>query len=220
MLLYLLLMGVCMPRKAQFSKSDVVSAAFELVKNNGWSGLSASAVSEKLGCSTMPIYSHFKNLEKLQDEVVKEGWELVKDYESRRFTGDAWIDQAIGYVCFAKDERQLYMCMFDGRNLQLHREMLLDHWKNLSRQIEDYEPFRNLDEELCLRIRHARAMLSHGVASSVSMGHGEILKNDEYIAEYLTQVSIALLEGYAAILPAEQRGKLSMKENIKRILSR
>jgi AcrR family transcriptional regulator len=185
-----------MPRKAQFSKSDVISAAFELVKQSGWSGLSAAAVADKLGCSTMPIYSHFKNLEKLQDEVVKKGWELVKDYESRQFTGDAWIDQAIGYVRFSKKERRLFMCMFDGRNLELHREMLHEHWRHLSQLVEGYDAFVGLSEEKCMVIRYSRAMLSHGVATTVSMGYGEILEDDAKIADYLTNASHALLRGY------------------------
>ncbi|MGD9151230.1 MAG: TetR/AcrR family transcriptional regulator, partial [Desulfobacterales bacterium] len=60
-----------MPRKTQFTAEDVVIAAFELVKEKGLAGLSAPAVAEKMGCSTMPIYSHFKNMQALEDEVVK-----------------------------------------------------------------------------------------------------------------------------------------------------
>lgn len=202
-----------MPRKPQFSKRDVTSAAFELVKENGWQGLSASAVANKLGCSTMPIYSHFKNLEKLQDEVVKKGWELVKDYESRRFTGDVWIDQAIGYVQFSKKERRLFMCLFDGRNLELHRKMLHEHWRHLSQLVEGYEAFVGLSEEQCMRIRYSRAMLSHGVATSVSMGYGEILEDDAKIEDYLTSVSHALLRGYENDSLPGGKMKLSLLKN-------
>ena len=119
-----------MPRKPQFSKNDVISAAFELVKKSGWPGLSTSAVAGKLSCSTMPIYSHFKNLEKLQDEVVKMGWAQVKDYESRRFTGDVWIDQAMGYILFARDEPHLFKCIIDSRNQKLKYRMNRNQWDN------------------------------------------------------------------------------------------
>ena len=93
-----------MPRKAQFSAEDVVTAAFELVRENGLPGLSAPAVANKMGCSTMPIYSHFQNMQALEDEIVKKAWKLSMEYKSKTYTGDVWIDQGIGYVRFSKDE--------------------------------------------------------------------------------------------------------------------
>jgi AcrR family transcriptional regulator len=209
-----------MPRKPQFTLNDVIETAFELVRKNGWPGLSASAVANKLGCSTMPIYSHFENMGKLQDEVVIKGFELLHEYESMEYIGDAWVDQAIGYVCFAKKETNLFMCMFDGRNLELHREMLFKHWQNLSDLLEGYPAFKDLDDEQRMRIRYSRAMLSHGVATSVSMGYGEILESDELIFGYLKSASQALLIGYKAIAPLEGEAKLSLTEKIKEIRAR
>jgi AcrR family transcriptional regulator len=206
-----------MPRKPQFTFNDVIETAFALVRKDGWPGLSAAAVADKLGCSTMPIYSHFKNMGKLQDEVVIKGFELLHEYESKQYIGDAWIDQAIGYVHFAKKEKQLFMCMFDGRNLKLHREMLFKHWQNLSELLEGYPAFKDLDDEQRMRIRYSRAMLSHGVATSVSMGYGEILENDEMIAGYLKSASQALLTGFKELTPLEGEANLSLTEIIKKI---
>ena len=56
-----------MPRKTQFSAEDVILAAYELVREKGLAGLSAPAVANKMGCSTMPIYSHFKNMQVLTE---------------------------------------------------------------------------------------------------------------------------------------------------------
>jgi hypothetical protein len=201
-----------MPRKPQFTIGNVIAAAFGLVRKNGWPGLSAAAVADSLGCSTMPIYSHFKNMQKLQDEVVRKGWLLLQAYESKPYCGDAWIDQAIGYVHFAKKEQKLFMCMFDGRNLKLHREMLKAHWQQLTMQVEGYAPFGDLEEEQCMRIRYSRAMLSHGVATSVSMGYGEILEDEETIARYLTGASHALLSGYQQAPPLKDEDKIRLKE--------
>jgi len=208
-----------MPRKAQFTMSDVIEAAFKLVKTGGWAGLSASAVAGQLGCSTMPIYSHFKNMEKLQDEVVIKGWRLLGEYESRPYTGDAWIDQAVGYVRFAKSETKLFICMFDGRNLKLHRKMLLEHWQHLSVLLDGYTAFSDMEEEQCMRVRYSRAMLSHGVATSVGMGYGEILENDDMIAQYLTSASHALLNGYREVPPSEGETGLSLKGKFIKIKS-
>jgi AcrR family transcriptional regulator len=200
--------------------ADVIEAAFTLVKKYGWSGLSAAAVADKLGCSTMPIYSHCQNLEKLQDEVVKKGWALLQEYESKTYTGDVWIDQAIGYVGFAKEEKKLFMCMFDGRNLKLHRQMLKRHWENLSHLLEHYRAFRDLTREQSLRVRYSRAMLSHGVAMAVSMGYGEILENDAMITEYLTSASHSLLQGFQLVPLPGGKDKFSLHRKFEEIKNR
>ena len=200
-----------MPRKTQFSAEDVVMAAFELVREKGLAGLSAPAVADKMGCSTMPIYSHFKNMQALEDEVVKKTWTLVMHYQTERYTGDVWVDQAIGYVRFARDEKNLFKCMLAGHNPQLRYEMHQKQWHYLAEQLQGYDAFDNLDEEQRMRVRYSRAMLSHGVAMSPNTGLNKIIvENDDLLAGYLSTVSQALLKGYEALPP--------LKEDIKRLL--
>ncbi len=188
-----------MPRKPQFTMNDVIAAAFELVRKSGWAGLSTTTIADKLNCSTMPIYSHFENLEILKDEVVRKGWELIMDYESKQYTGDAWVDQSIGYVYFARAERQLFASMFDGRNLELQRKMLLEHWNYLTKLLDGYQGFNDLSQGQSWVIRYSRAMFTHGVATSVSKGWAKLLTDDEMIEKYLTTTSHAMLEGYRVV---------------------
>ena len=180
-----------MPRKTQFTAEDVVTAAFELVRQKGLVGLSAPAVAEQMGCSTMPIYSHFKNMQALEDEVIQKAWTLVVEYETRHYTGDRWIDQAMGYVLFARDERNLFDCMLAGRNLELKYEMQKRHWQYQADRLDNYEGFKDLDKDQCTRIRYARAMLSHGVATSPKTGMNRIMvENDEILAGFLTKLTV------------------------------
>ena len=207
-----------MPRKTQFSAEDVVMAAFELVREKGLVGLSAPAVADKMGCSTMPIYSHFKNMQALEDEVVKKAWKLIMNYQTERYTGDVWVDQAIGYVRFARNERNLFKCMLDGRNLELRYAMHQKQWQYLAEHLEGYDAFDGLDGEQRMRVRYSRAMLSHGVAMSPKTGLNKIIvENDDLLAGFLSTVSQALLKGYEALPPLEERIKRLLKENIKKI---
>lgn len=170
-----------------------------MVREHGWKTLSITAVAQHMGCSTMPVYSHFENLETLKDEVVKKGWELVKEYESKQYTGDAWIDQAIGYVYFARDHHRLFACMLDGRNLALERRMLQEHWNFLTGLLGGYHGFEGLNRELCRVIRYSRAIFTQDVATTVSKGLGKLLTDNVAIEKYLTISSQALLEGYRKI---------------------
>ena len=188
-----------MARKTKFTADDVIETAFNLVRKNGWPGLSVTAVANALDCSTMPIYSHFQNLDKLADAVVRKAWQLFFEYDSKSYTGDAWIDQALGSIHFAREEKRLFMCLYDGRNLKLQRELIKEHWAHLSEFIETYEPFSNLDTKQRDAIRHARAMFCHGVGTSIAMDWYAFSEEDINLEKYLSMTSQALLEGYKEI---------------------
>lgn len=185
-----------MPRKTQFTADDIVTTALGMVRKSGWAELSATAVAKQMGCSTMPIYSYFDNLEKLKDEVIINAWKRIMEYEAREYTGDIWVDQSIGYVFFARAETQLFMCMFDGRNVELQRKMLLAHWQYLAKFLDDYEGFKSLSGPQRLIIRQSRALMTHGLAVSVSTGWTTIMSDDAIIMNYIRAASHALLEGY------------------------
>ncbi len=206
-----------MPRKTQFTVEDVIKAAFELVREKGLAGLSAPAVAAKMGCSTMPIYSHFKNMQALEDEVVKEAWNMVIQYEEEQHTGDAWVDQAVGYVRFAREEHNLFHCRIEGRNLELRYEMMMKNWQYLAKLLKDYDAFDDLNERLSEKIRYARAMLSHGIAMSPRLGLNKIIvDDDEILSGFLTDVSQALLTGYKEAPPLDE--KCSWKEKLMKLI--
>jgi len=202
-----------MSRKTQFTADDVVKAAFELVREKGLAGLSAPAVAQKMGCSTMPIYSNLKNMQALEDEIVQKAWRLLKEYEAKAYTGDTWIDLAVGYILFARDEPNLFICMHNGRNLDLRYELLKKHWQWQDLRLEKYSEFRELDEEQRMRVRYARAMLSHGVATSPNTEFNRFLvDNDDILAGFITNVSRALLNGFKTLPPLDEDKRRLIEE--------
>jgi hypothetical protein len=153
-------------------------------------------------------------MQALEDEVIQKAWTLVVEYETRHYTGDRWIDQGMGYVLFARDERNLFNCMLAGRNLNLQYEMQKKHWQYQTERLEDYPGFVNMDEEQRTRIRYARAMLSHGVAMSPNTGMNKvIIENNTILSGFLTNVSQALLKGYKDLpsLPEDKQRLLDEK---------
>ena len=208
---------VSMPRKTQFTSQNVILAALELVREKGLAGLSAPAVVAKMGCSTMPIYSHFKNMQALEDEVIKKAWKLAMQYEEERHTGDAWVDQAVGYVRFAREEHNLFHCRIEGRNLELRHEMMVKNWQYLAKLLKGYDAFDGLDERLSEKIRYARAMLSHGIAMSPKLGLNKIIiDDDEILSGFLADVSQALLKGYKEAPSLDE--KCSWKEKLIKLI--
>ena len=50
-----------MPPKPKFTKEDIVEAAFNIVREQGWEALTQRSIAQKLNASIGPIYSSLSN---------------------------------------------------------------------------------------------------------------------------------------------------------------
>ena len=57
---------VLMPAVRKVSKEQIIDAAVEVLRDDGFSAINARSVAKKLGCSTQPIYFSFKNMDELK----------------------------------------------------------------------------------------------------------------------------------------------------------
>lgn len=193
-------------RKAQFSREEIVETAFEMVRENGWKGLSVPAVAKAINSSTMPVYSHFKNVSELEDAVYLKALEFLGDCMTIEETGDKWLDHGIGYLRFAAEEEHLFRCLFDGRNPELQIASLRE-WNQLMReQLTDYPLFEGLNEEQIQMIRYARFMLIYGMASGINSGW-HTKKTEEEQVRFLSKATKALYDGLKAQFDAEKGQK-------------
>lgn len=185
------------PRNAQFSQEDIINASFELVRETGWVGFSVQAVAKMIGCSTMPIYSQFSNVRELEDAVCLKAMELLKERMLEERTGDRWIDQGISYVRFAEEERFLFRCLWDGRNIELCKKMGQALNEFISETLVDYPLFNGLDELELKMIRLTRMMFAQKLAYWLNT-------NSNYLKEkgipdtddYIRRTSKAIYDGF------------------------
>ena len=185
------------PRNMQFGRDEIIAAAFELVRENGWTGFSVTAVAKAINSSTMPIYSQFANVRELEDAVCLKAMELLKKRMLVDRTGDKWIDQGISYIRFAEEERFLFRCLWDGRNIELCKEMGKDLNDFISAELLDYPLFARLDELELKMIRLSRMMFAQKLAYWLNA-------NSNYLAEkgipdtddYIRRASKAIYDGF------------------------
>lgn len=184
------------PRNTQFGRDEIVEAAFRLVREQGWSGFSAQAVAKAIGGSTMPIYSHFANVRELEDAVCRKAFDLLRVHTLRERTGDRWIDLGAGYVRFALEERHLFRCLWDGRNPELQKKLLMELWEFSSEALAGYPLFEGLSEATRKLIRSSRGTLTHGLAFFVNTDSSFLEERGMSIEEYVRTTSMALYEGF------------------------
>jgi AcrR family transcriptional regulator len=109
-----------MPAKAKTTRGDIIDAAFEIVRKGGWVQLSARSIAKRLKSSTMPIYSQFKTMEMIEEEVVKKAVALQAEYSAAPLTDVSALNNGIGYVLFAWEEPHLFTAINDEKHVSMH----------------------------------------------------------------------------------------------------
>jgi AcrR family transcriptional regulator len=182
-----------MPSETKFKQEDVIGAAFELVRRYGWEGLSARAIAEELGSSTMPIYSTLKSMDSLEEEVIKKAFSLMRQYMHTERTGDQWLDFGLGYVLFAKEERNLFRCIHQERYIHLHEKYCFPQYEKNYQTLRSYPLFKGLNEKDIEWLTHARFSFVYGIASLLNLGLLDM--SEDYLVSYLKDMQTTLLEG-------------------------
>lgn len=185
------------PRNMQFGRDEIIDAAFELVRNNGWNGFSVTAVAKAIKSSTMPIYSQFANVRELEDAVCLKAMEVLKERMLIDRTGDIWIDQAISYVRFAEEEKFLFRILWDSRNVELSKEMGMGLNEFISRTLVDYPLFAGLDELEEKMIRLTRMMFAQKLAYWLNVNSNYLQEKGILDADdYIRRASMAIYDGF------------------------
>ncbi len=99
-----------MPPKREHKAEDVINAALEVVREKGFSKLSTRTIAEKLHSSTMPIYYSGITMPDIEKEIATRAWAILEKYQSKVRTGDPVMDMIIGFVMFAREEKNLFRC--------------------------------------------------------------------------------------------------------------
>jgi len=103
-----------LPPKAELTQEKVLTAAFELVREKGFEALTARSVAQSLKCSTQPIYSLYANIEELKNSIYDKAGEFARDCmnEYQDSANSPALNFAIGFLYFAKNEKQLFRILY------------------------------------------------------------------------------------------------------------
>lgn len=102
-----------MPPKAKFSKEQITEAGLQIVREKGADSLTARALGEKLGSSSCPVFTVFKNMEEVQQSVINAAKTIYKEYVDRGLTEKpAFRGVGKQYILFAIKEPFLFRLLF------------------------------------------------------------------------------------------------------------
>ena len=184
------------PRNTQFGKEEIAVAAFALVRAQGWQGFSVQAVAKAIGASTMPIYSHFANIRELEDVAVRKALELLKERMLEVRTGDRWIDHALNWVKFAKEEVHLHRIIWDGRNVELCVEIGEDISGFIAEDLAGYPLFEDLSGEELKMIVLSRRFFIQKLANWLNKDPDYLRRKGVEEEDFIRRTSKALYDGF------------------------
>lgn len=104
-----------MPPKVRVTKDDIITASLNMVREKGAESLNARALAQYIGCSTQPIFSNFVSMEDLKQEVLKQTYVIYLDFLKREMDSKKYPPYkatGMGYIYFAKEEKELFKMLF------------------------------------------------------------------------------------------------------------
>lgn len=102
-----------MPPKARFHKEEIIQAALDIVRQNGFEALTARALGTKLNSSARPIFTIFQTMEEVQAEVKLAAKDVYNQYVQKALTKDlAFKAVGLAYIHFAQEEPKLFQILY------------------------------------------------------------------------------------------------------------
>lgn len=102
-----------MPPKAKYTREEIINKAFEMARKNGIESVVARELGKELGTSSSPIFTAFKNMEEVQQEVRKVAMKEFESYvsDALKFT-PAFKYVGMKMIEFAMKEPKLFQLLY------------------------------------------------------------------------------------------------------------
>jgi AcrR family transcriptional regulator len=179
-----------MPPKTVFTKDDVVTAAFEVVQQQGIKALTAREVAKKLKSSTAPVYSNFESMKLLEREVIKKARDLNLEYMTRPYTKRVFLNMGVGYAIFAREQCSLFRALYLEKSE--HKDILDDLEESMRKEMGKDPRFSSLSDQERFSLLDKMRIFTHGLATMICVGLSED-DSDEYIIKTLVDVGSAVI---------------------------
>lgn len=102
-------------KQKDFIKAAILTATAEIVLRDGWQAVSIRKIADAIGYSLPVVYTHFVNKDAIQEELVREGFEMltiaIQDTNDR-IRHDQLVKMALNYYDFAFKNAAYYKMMF------------------------------------------------------------------------------------------------------------
>lgn len=130
-----------MPPKIKISKTFIVEAALDLVREQGIQELNARTLAKYMRCSTQPIFSNYSSMDELKVDVLKKAYETYFQFTERELERGEYPEYkayGMAYIRFAKKEKELFKLVFmRDRSEEIGDEYMDETMEDVMKVIRD-----------------------------------------------------------------------------------
>ena len=161
-----------MPAVRKVSKEQIINAAVDVLRDDGFSAINARSVAKKLGCSTQPIYFSFRNMEELKAALTERAIQMhtqrVRDSLRIHEGNDSrYSSYGMGFVKFAAEEKQLFRWLYlEGEQLGPYQNDVLTS-EVISVITEEF----GYEEDVARRLHQDMVYFTYGLAILANTDH-------------------------------------------------
>lgn len=107
--------GDIMPPIKKIDREYIITAALDILNNEGIEFINARKLASKLNCSVQPIFYNFKSMVDLKSEVLARIYEIYKKYmNAGKSHKKPYKGMGLAYIKFARDYPNYFKCIFMG----------------------------------------------------------------------------------------------------------
>ena len=180
-----------MPPKNKFTREEIIEAAFEIAKEEGFSKITARSVASRLNSSVAPIYVNFKTIEELTQAVVQRVFALSEDLLTKQKGQNLFENIGNASLAFARD----YPVLF--RELVLKPNPYMASYEETERVMVDAlksnEEMKDWTMEERRRLFVKMRIFQLGLSSMVANGHMPSWFDDKESEKLLKETGEQLL---------------------------
>lgn len=184
-----------MPPKAKFTKGEIVEAALNIVKTDGFDGLTSRALGNRLGSSARPIFTVFQSMDEVQQAVIESAKALYKEYVHKGLTQEHPF-KGVGtqYILFSIHEPKLFQLLFMTEQPQIPDfsgvlPLIEESYEEILLSIQnDY----GINEFFAEKLYHHLWIYTHGIATLCATKMCRF--TSEEISNMITEVCMSILK--------------------------
>lgn len=159
-----------MPAKKLTTNEIIIKEALIILKENGSEFLNARFIAKKLGISTQPLYSCFKNMEELRNELLKECKKKYEEYLAKAFldkNNNLFNKYLFSYILFAKNEPQYFRYLYmDNKHINNKESRVYD-----DKVVHSIMKVSNYSYEFAYNFYLLGRIFAHGLATQIVTGY-------------------------------------------------
>jgi hypothetical protein len=180
-----------MPPKKNYSKKDILNAGMEIVREAGFSFISARNIAKKISSSQIPIYSNYSSIDEVKIEVRNSFRDLMYKFMENDYTENKVLNAAIGVCIFAREEKKAFEeLFFTDENI---KENIKEFVGEVYKKFEKEDRFKRVTPEALNELLIDMWIYTHGLAVIINRNLIENI-SDEEITKRIFKVSQIIIK--------------------------